>query len=158
MSMSAGISEDVEALWYVRHDHLNFRSLSELNSKKLVHVLPNLNIRKSICEICVKRKQTRLPFVSAAPKRANAALQVIHSDICGPFKVVSLGGSKYFITFVDEFTRMIWLYVIKLKSEALDIFRKFKVLKKESDKSIKILRTDGGGEYTSKDFEDLCMN
>ena len=92
-------------------------------------------------------------------KRACAALEVIHSDVCGPFEVPSLGGSKYFITFVDEFTRMIWLFTIKLKSEALSVFKNLKILiEKESEKSIKILRTDGGGEYTSKDFEDFCKN
>ena len=68
--------------------------------------------------------------------------------------VPSLGGSKYFITFIDEFTRMIWSYTIKLKSEALEIFKRFKIsVEKESDKSIKILRTYGGGEYTSKEFK-----
>ena len=56
--------------------------------------------------------------MSEAPKRASTTLQVIHFEICGPFEVASLGGNKYFITFVDEFTRMIWLYTIKLKSEA----------------------------------------
>jgi len=107
----------------------------------------------------MKSTQSIIPFVSKAPKRASEALQVTQYDICGPFEVASLGGSKYFITFVDEFTRMIWLYTIKLKTETLDIFRKFKVLvDKESEKSIKILRTDGGGEFTSKEFEVLCTN
>jgi len=92
-----------------------------------------------------------MSFVFEAPKRASEALQVVHSDMCGPFEVPSLGGSKYFITFIDEFTRMIWLYTIKLKSEALEIFKI--LVEKESDKSIKILRTDGGGEYTSKEFD-----
>jgi len=138
MCMSATINEDVEALWHLRYDHLNYRSLIELNSKDLVYGLPKLNAKKSICEICVKSKQSRLPFVSDAPKRASEALQVVHSDICGPFEVPSLGGSKYFITFIDEFTRMIWLYTIKLKSEALEIFKRFKILvEKESDKSIR---------------------
>jgi len=68
MCMSATISEDVEPLWHLRYDHLNFGSLSELNSKELVHGLPKLNIRKSICEICAKSKQNRLPFVFEAPK------------------------------------------------------------------------------------------
>ena len=151
--MSATISEYTETLWHFRYGHLNFKSLCELNSKELVHGVPKLNIRKFICEIYVKSKKSRFPFVSKAPKRASATLQVIHYDICDPFEVASLGGNKYFITFVDKFTRMIWLYTIKIKSEALDIFRKFKVfVEKESDKSIKILRTDGRGEYTSKDF------
>ena len=100
-----------------------------------------------------------MPFVSEAPKRASEASQVVHSDICGPFEVSSLGGSKYFITFIDEFTRMIWLYTIKLKSEALEIFKRFKIsVEKESDKSIRILRIDGGGEYTSKEFEGFCTS
>ncbi|GAU42828.1 hypothetical protein TSUD_185870 [Trifolium subterraneum] len=91
--------------------------------------------------------------------RASVALRVIHSDICGPFETPSLGGSKYFITFVDEYTRMLWLYTVKLKSEALNVFKRFKILiEKESDKSIKILRTDGGGEYTSKEFENIRIS
>jgi len=74
MCMSATISEDAEALWYLRYGHLNFRSLSELNSKDLVYGLPKLNVKKPICEICVKSNQSRLPFVSDAPKRASEAL------------------------------------------------------------------------------------
>jgi len=54
---------------------------------------------------------------------------------------------------------MIWLFTFKLKSEALEIFKRFKTLvENESDKSIKILRTDGGGEYTSKEFEVFCTS
>jgi len=65
----------------------------------------------------------------------------------------------YFITFEDERTRMLWLYTLKLKSEALEGFKRFKILvEKESEKAIKILRTDGGGEYTSKNFEELDSN
>jgi len=83
----------------------------------------------------------------------------VHFYIWGSFEIPTIGEIKYFITFVDEYTRMLWLYTIKLKSEALDVFKKFKVLvEKESEKAIKILRTDGGGEYTSKNFEELCSN
>jgi len=71
MCMSATISEDAETLWHWWYGHLNFRSLSELNTKDLVHGLPKLNVKKSICEICVKIKQSRMPFVFEAPKRAS---------------------------------------------------------------------------------------
>lgn len=107
----------------------------------------------------MKSKQSRSSFIYEAPKIANVALQVVQSDICGPFEVPSLGRIRYFITFIDEFTRMMWLYTIKFKSEALKVFRKFKILiEKESDKSIKILRTNGGGEYNSKEFETFYIN
>jgi hypothetical protein len=123
MCMTANISEDVDELWHKRYGHLNFRSLSDLNSKNLVHGLPKISVKSPICEICVKSKQSRLSFVNEVPRRASEALQVVHSDVCGPFEVPSLGGSKYFITFVDEFTRMLWLYTIKLKSEVFDVFQ-----------------------------------
>ncbi|XP_045822102.1 uncharacterized protein LOC123914985 [Trifolium pratense] len=159
MCMSTTVIDEIEALWHKRYKHLNYRSLSDLNSKELVYGLPKFKTKKSICEICVKSKHRRKPFVAEMPKRASAVLQVIHSDICGPFEVVSLGGSKYFITFVDEYSRMIWLYTLKLKSEALEVLKKFKVLiEKESEKSIKILRTNGGGEYTLREFENFCIN
>jgi hypothetical protein len=53
--------------------------------------------------------------------RASSALGVVHSDICSPFENPTWVDNKYFITFVDEFTRIIWLYTIKLKSEVLDV-------------------------------------
>ncbi|PNX79017.1 putative copia-type protein, partial [Trifolium pratense] len=143
MCISTTVIDEVEELWHKRYGHLNFRSLSELNSKELVYGVPKINVKHAICDICIKSKQSRLPFVKEMTKRACVALEVIHSDICGPFEVPSLSGSKYFITFVDEYTRMLWLYTIKFKREALDVFKRFKVLiEKESDKSIKILRTD----------------
>lgn len=68
-----------------------------------------------------------------------------------------MGGNKYLISFVDEYTRTLWVYLIKLKSKALEVFKKFKVLvEKQSDEAIKVLMTDGGEEYTSKEFENFC--
>jgi len=117
-----------------------------------------LDAYKKTCEVCLRGKQSRLPFVSEKPKRSKAALEIIHSDICGSFETPTIGESKYFITFVDEHTRMLCIYTIRLKSEALEVFKRFKVLvEKESEKSIKILRTDGGGEYTSKNFEEFYI-
>jgi len=79
---------------------------------------------------------------------------VVHSDICGPIEVPTYSGNRYFITFVDEYSMMLWLYLIKAKSDALEVFQKFKVLvEKQSGMKLKSLRTDGGGEYTSKHFE-----
>ena len=51
-------------------------------------------------------KQPRLPFASEIAPRAKHALGVVHYDVCGPFLVASTGGNKYFVSFVDEFTRM----------------------------------------------------
>jgi hypothetical protein len=103
----------------MRYGHLNFRSLSYLSTKNLISGLPVLDAHKKTCETCLKGKQSRFLFVSENTNRSKTALEVIHSDICGPFEVPTIGGSNYFITFVDEDTRMLWLYTIKLKSEDL---------------------------------------
>ena len=79
---------------------------------------------------------------------------MIYSDVCGPFEVKSLGGNNYFVSFIDEFTRKMWIYLIKQKSEVFNIFKKFKLLsEKQSDKVIKVLRTDEGGEH---EFQVFC--
>ena len=82
-------------------------------------------------------------------------LNIIYSDVCGPFEVSSLGGNKYFVSFVDEFSKKLWTYPLKAKSEVFDTFKVFKILvEKQLGKSLKIIRTDGGGEFTSGEFEN----
>ncbi|WJX39045.1 hypothetical protein P8452_26635 [Trifolium repens] len=153
-------SEDKDSdLWHKRYGHLNFKSLSMLNSKCMVLGLPSVITPVDTCTTCLLVKHHRSSFKSHLPMRSSDVLNVVHSDICGPFDVLSTGGNKYFMTFVDEYSRMIWLYHIKAKSDALEVFKRFKTLvEKQSDKSLKILRTDGGGEYTSTEFENFCKD
>jgi transposase InsO family protein len=82
---------------------------------------------------------------------------LVHSDICGPINPTSNGGSRYFITFTDDFSRKTWTYVLTEKANALAIFKKFKAsAEKETNCQIKCLRTDRGGEFTSSAFNDFC--
>nr|GEU73882.1 cysteine-rich RLK (receptor-like protein kinase) 8 [Tanacetum cinerariifolium] len=72
-------------------------------------------------------------------------------------KTESLAGNKYFLLFTDDFSRMSWVYFLRQKSESFKYFRKFKALvEKQSGKALKFLRTDRGGEFTSKDFDAFC--
>ncbi|KAK2392639.1 putative mitochondrial protein [Trifolium repens] len=155
--LAASTENKDSELWHKRYGHLNFKSLSLLNSKNMVLGLPSVITPVETCTTCLLGKQPRDSFKNHLPMRSNEVLNVVHSDICGPIDVLSTGGNKYFLTFVDEFSRMTWLYHIKVKSEAFDVFKKFKALvEKQSGKSIKVLRTDGGGEYTSTEFENYC--
>ena len=71
----------------------------------------------------------------------------------------SLGSQRYFLIFIDDFSRMTWVYFLKEKSEAFSTFKKFKALvEKQKGCSIKTIRSDRGGEYTSREFEEYCKN
>ncbi|GJV30171.1 retrovirus-related pol polyprotein from transposon TNT 1-94 [Tanacetum coccineum] len=75
---------------------------------------------------CVYGKQSRPSFPVGNSMRAAACLDLIHSDLCGPMSVDSIGGSRYFLLFIDDYSRMSWVYFLKNKSEAFDYFKKFK--------------------------------
>ena len=153
------VTEDKENwLWHLRFGHLNFKYLNQLVSKGMVSGLPKIQIPNEICDGCLVGKQSRNVFNKALPMRSSNVLDVVHSDVCGPFDEKSLGGNRYFITFVDEYSRKMWIYLIQTKDEVFDVFKRFKVLvENQSSKKLKILRTDGGGEYTSKKFESFCV-
>lgn len=82
---------------------------------------------------------------------------MIHTDICGPITPESFSGKRYFISFIDDFSRKTWVYFLKEKSEAFKVFKKFKVMvEKATDRHIKAVRSDRGGEYTSTVFMKYC--
>jgi transposase InsO family protein len=105
------------------------------------------------CENCTINKLNRLAFPPGG-NRAQNKLHIVHSDICGPMKNPTHQGNRYFITFIDDYSRRARVYFIKNKSEALDKFQEFKAqAENETAERIKILRTDGGGEYVNKEFK-----
>lgn len=85
--------------------------------------LPKVDIPEKACAGCLISKHSKNSFKSYLPMRSNDLLEVVHSDVCGPFEVPSLGGNKYFVSFVDEFSRMMWLFFIKTKGEVFQFFK-----------------------------------
>ena len=100
----------------------------------------------------------RLPF----PKnswRAKAPLELVHADICGPTRTLSLNNRRYFILFVDDYTRMMWIYFLNEKSEAFSTFLQFKALiERQSRCKMETLRTDRGGEFIYTPFINYCRD
>eukprot|EP00794_Sanderia_malayensis_P011569 gene11569-biopygen9240 len=99
-------------------------------------------------------KQHRQSFPKGSEnKPVEACGNIVHSDVCGPMPVNSIGGSRYFVTFVDDFSKYTQVYFIKQKSDVLEKFKAFVTqIANITGKTVKILRTDNGGEYTSKLF------
>ncbi|RVW91550.1 Retrovirus-related Pol polyprotein from transposon TNT 1-94 [Vitis vinifera] len=80
--------------------------------------------------------------------RCGNVLELIHTDICGPFPTLSWNGQQYFITFIDDYSRYGYFYLIHEKSQSLDVFKNFKVeVENQLSKKIKVVRSDHGGEY-----------
>ena len=90
----------------------------------------------------------RLPFTP---------LELIHSDIVGPFPPMSMSQDKYVLTFIDDFSRYCWVYFLKLKSDVFDHFKVFKALiENQSGRKLNIRRSDNGGEYFNSKFINYC--
>ncbi|KAI5325793.1 hypothetical protein L3X38_034867 [Prunus dulcis] len=140
-------------LWHRRFGHLNYISLKLLQERDMVQALPNLQEHEKVCSGCAVSKNHRSSFDKEGAWRASQPLELIHSDICGPMQTITLGGNIYFLTFIDDHTRMCWVFFLQHKSQAFNIFKRFKsMVELQSGYQIKKLRSDRGGEYTSLDF------
>jgi transposase InsO family protein len=107
-----------------------------------------------VCEGCIEGKQHYKPFPSDGGMRATKPLEIVHSDVCGPMRTTSLGGARYFATYIEDFSRKVWVYLLKSNGECLEKFKEFKELvETQSDYKIKVFRSDNGGEYISKEFQ-----
>ena len=81
------------------------------------------------------------------------SMQLVHSDVCGPMRTQSIGGAKYFVTFIDDYTRCCAVYFMKHKSEVLHKFKEFQVTTSDdAARAIGTLQTDNGCEYLSSAF------
>ena len=86
-------------------------------------------------------------------KRSTDILEIIHTDICCPD--MDEYSPKYFISFIDDYSRYLYIHILHNKNEASDAFKVFKAeVEKQCEKQIKIVRTDRGGEYYGRYTKD----
>ena len=141
--------------WHQRLGHLGFDDI-----KSLAKINPSITVKGILtnptCEYCQLAKQTRIPNANPATHRATNPLELIHSDVAGPMSTPSLGGARYFLLFIDDYSRHTTVYTIKNKSEVIDRFCQFKLeMENQLNTKIKRFGSDGGGEYTGKAFNQL---
>ena len=150
--------EDQEVwLWHHRLCHQNFRAIDDMRKGEMVRGLPNIPFSDRICRNCVAGKHSWSKFPSSSSFRATRRLKLIYGDICGPIQPSTIRGRRYYFLLVDDFTRLLWAFFLKAKSEAYHHFKVFKNLaeSKCGDK-LKCFRTDRGGEFNSKEFGNFC--
>ena len=141
-------------LWHQRLGHVNEKRLKSAVNKRLINGVDCINGDLPFCEACVQGKQARKPFKGSHEVQTTGKLQLVHSDVCGPMSVSSVGGSRYFVSFTDDFTRYCRGYFMKQKSEVFEKFKQYEAeVTNTTGQNIKTLRTDNGGKYTSTEFK-----
>ncbi|CAL2238106.1 unnamed protein product [Prunus armeniaca] len=132
-------------LWHRRLGHPHSKTLHQVLRSSSIHVSSKLS--ESLCHSCQCNKSHRLPFGTSS-LQSNGPLELLYSDVWGPAPYSSIDGFSYYLIFVDHFTKYIWLYPLKKKSDVFSTFTTFKALVENYFKTkIITLFTDGGGEF-----------
>ncbi|KAI3813961.1 hypothetical protein L1987_18697 [Smallanthus sonchifolius] len=131
--------------------HINNKRISKLQSVGILESTGSESF--DICKSCLSGKMTKAPFTGTG-ERTSDLLGLIHTDVCGPFRTMSRNGDRYFITFTDDYNIFGYVYLIKHKHEAFDIFKIFQnEVENQLGKNIKAIRSDRGGEYLNYEFD-----
>jgi hypothetical protein len=150
-------ADESSRIWHERFKHLNCRYMQQLSKQILVDGLPNIHFSKGICEGCVLGKHPQEKFNKGKTQRASSPLDMIYSDLMGPFPHPSINKERFVLIFVDDFSRFIWIYFLRQKSEVFQHLKDFKALvETQSGKKIKVLRTGNEGEYVNHEIQNLC--
>ncbi|KAK1419961.1 hypothetical protein QVD17_29426 [Tagetes erecta] len=109
------------------------------------------------CETCVLAKSHRHTY-KPNNTRVNLPFSLIHSDVWGPAEVIGGQKFRYFVLFVDDCTRMTWIYFLKHKSEVFDKFTMFyNMIQTQFKTNIQTLRSDNGGEFINNHMKQFCQ-
>ncbi|CAN1315366.1 Retrovirus-related Pol polyprotein from transposon TNT 1-94 [Linum perenne] len=135
-------------LWHCRLGHLSNHTTQILSKCN-----PDLDIGiVAHCEECHLSIQKKLPFPSSM-NISSEPFALIHTDIWGPLRVISHDGHAYFLTIVDDYTRAVWIFLMKHKSEASSLLQTFcHMAQRQFNKKVKTIRSDQGLEFHMKEF------
>ena len=146
-----------EEVWHRRYGHLEVQGLKQLAVDGLVNGFDYDSSKGLSFVNHVPRTSTiGVPFLETAEDvQRNRWISFIYTDVCGKLNAKSLGGAEYFLTFIDDKTRFTWVYLLKRNDEVFQRFVEWKAMVENSGGGkLKVLRSDNGGEYTAKRFQE----
>jgi hypothetical protein len=130
--------------------------MQQLSKHKLVDGLPDIHFSKGVYDGCVLGKHPQEKFDKGKSQRASAPLDLIHSDLMGPFPRPSINKARFVLIFFDDFSCFTWIYFLRKKYEVFQHLKDFKSLvETQFGKKIKVLQTDNGGEYVNHEIHNI---
>ena len=123
----------------------------------MVEVIPSIKFSNDTCKGCVVGKHAEHNYEKGKARRDTQVLGLVHSNLIGPIPTPSYGGSRYVLTFIDDFSRFCWVYFLKLKYEVFESLKVWKALvENRCGKKIKVFHTNNGKEYVNNNLQHLC--
>lgn len=143
--------------WHRRLGHVSYGTMKKMKKNMPeMDFVENSELQIKNCEVCARAKSKRLPF-KPSETRSTEILQLLHTDLMGPMETPSIGHAKYLLTVIDDYSRYVFVFFLKKKSEVMENLKDFKVfIENQTNQKIKAIRSDGGGEYTSKEMQNFC--
>ena len=145
-------------LWHQWLGHVNHKQLEKISKCDVVIGLPKFEkIEKCICGSCQMGKQVKSKHPSVTEVQTSRPLELLHIDLMGPARVQSLGGNRYILVVVDDFTRYTWVVLLRDKVEALKkMIHLCKKLQVEKGTVIARIRSDHGREFENTKLATFC--
>jgi transposase InsO family protein len=153
-------SEETDLLkWHERFNHLNFNALCTMARCSLIRGFPtSFPSTNPYCPHCAYGKLSVEPFPQKSSTVITRPLQLVVTDVCGEFSL-SIGGKCYFVIFMDVYSRYMWIYFIKKKSEVTDCLKQFhKLAEHQSGQSLLTIRSDNAKEIIEGSFANYCKS
>ena len=142
---SFGATKLPTSRWHSRLGHPSSSVVSQVLSQNQIPFVSESN-KGQVCDACLKGKSHQLPY-PVSSSESSSPLELIFSDVWGPAPT-SVGRYDYYVSFIDDFSKFTWIYLLKHKSEVFQKFHDFQsMVERQFNKKILAIQTDWGGEY-----------
>lgn len=156
-ALIARSTPETAQLWHQRFGHLSYPGLAALKQQDMVDGIKVpaadfVRAGETPCDTCAQAKQARQPFPDSNTTTTKQ-LELVHMDVCGPMPVESLGGSRYFATFLDDYSRFSVVVPVRAKADVPAVVqRTLALLETQTGGKVVAVRTDRGGEYVNREL------
>ena len=141
-------------LYHCQMGHPSFQVVKAI----LPSLFKNLDVGSLYCEVCEFAKHKHVPF-PISNKMSLFPSSLVHTDVWDPANVPNISGAKWFLTFIDDCTRVTWVFLLKQKSEVSSIFIRFvSLIKNQFGANVKRIRSNNAKDYFNYVLNSFCQN